>query len=86
MNYAKWNKEKDTRDPKEQEAEDKGKLKDLSTEVTNYDEILSKQPRVFELNGDIFKIRMGKRKPKSVDTTNIKDTSIFPSVPQNKIG
>lgn len=88
MSYAKWSKDEkdDKNDKKDQESEDKSELKDLKEEVNDCDTILQRLPRVYELNGDIFKLRLEKRKPKpALESTKIKDTSMFPDAPKGNL-
>lgn len=70
----------------DKEKADKKKLKDLSIESHEFEQILTKQPRVYALNKDIYKIRLEKKKPKpQIDTTGVKDLSMFPSVPKKAL-
>ncbi|KAH3683928.1 hypothetical protein WICPIJ_005128 [Wickerhamomyces pijperi] len=123
MSYASWgskdnkiecqdggkNGKKDKADepPKDPEAK---KLDDLTTKSNDYDTVLNQKQKVYELNKDIFKIRLDKKFKKFIqakaanpvnptdtttsvtrnanvnsDYTNIKDASMFPSVPKNTI-
>ncbi len=77
---------KDEKDstPKSEETQ----IKELSKQVSNHESILQKQQRTYQLNKDIFKIRLEKKykSKQSVQSTQLhqklKDPTFFPSVPQ----
>lgn len=100
--YAGWDKlvskfsstKKDGKDDDKKDEKDstskseETQIKELSKQVSNHESILQKQPRTYQLNKDIFKIRLEKKykSKQSVQSTQLnqklKDPTFFPSVPQ----
>jgi len=70
--------------PKTEEAQ----IKELTEQISNHESILQKQQRTYQLNKDIFKIRLEKKyKSKTAMQSTqlnqkLKDPTFFPSVPQ----
>lgn len=77
-------KEKEKETPKSEESQ----IKELSKQVSNHESILQKQPRTYQLNKDIYKIRLEKKYKSKTSTQSsqlnqkLKDPTYFPSVPQ----
>ncbi|CAM9017939.1 unnamed protein product [Wickerhamomyces anomalus] len=100
--YAGWDKlvskfsstKKDGKDDDKKDEKDstskseETQIKELSKQVSNHESTLQKQPRTYQLNKDIFKIRLEKKykSKQSVQSTQLnqklKDPTFFPSVPQ----
>jgi hypothetical protein len=78
-----------SKDDKEKPKSDKSiedELKDINTKSADFDKILNRQPKKYQLNQQIYNLRIAKKRQKATarqDTTNIKDLSAFPSVPKN---
>lgn len=63
-------------------------IKELTQKISDHDSILSKPPRTYQLNKDIFKIRLEKKFKTKQSTAStqlnqkLKDPTFFPSAPQ----
>lgn len=84
--WTPWKRDSKPKEEKEKQKDsDDKEMADMTAKEADFDTILKRQPRWYELNADIYKIRLQRQKPKEkVDTTGVKDTSLFPSVPQTK--
>lgn len=69
---------------KDDEKEEENKINDLDAKAKDYTTILNKPARTYQLQKDIYKIRVDKKvKPKTSNysTSNVKDLSGFPTAP-----
>lgn len=88
VNYTKsFTKDKETKkgDDDDDDEKIKDEIKNINTKTTDFNKILNKQQRVYQLNQQIFKIRVNKKRQVKINKSMDQTIKSFPTAPNNSI-